>query len=116
MKPTTEQIISKLEELEATDEHTYFGVRTQEVPFELGTCDHVSMVWVDGEETEEELDGLSVTAWNGNNVEDIKKHSSEASWDMYFGDYVAIIGYETYEYGEDLGEVIASDPEVVYIF
>jgi len=80
------------------------GLRVQDVPFELGACDHVSRVWDDNEETEIELAGLCALM-----VGDIHR------MDNYFGDHVAIVcGYE-YEYGEDIGEIIICDPVVVEI-
>lgn len=90
-------------------EYGKFGIRIQELPFELGAMDHNSMVWVDGEETDEELDGVCaidldspevVEALNGNG---------------YFGSYIALIASDSYEYGFDSGEVILKDAEVLYI-
>ena len=80
------------------------AIRVQEVPFELGAIDHVSSVWVDGEETDEELDGICAIR-----AKDVDKS------DTYFGDHVAIIAGNRYTYGEDIGEVIIEDAEVVEI-
>ena len=41
-------------------DYNYIGIRVQEEEFELGSMDHVSKVWVDGDETDEELDGVCV--------------------------------------------------------
>ena len=41
-------------------DYEFIGVRVQEQEFELGAIDHVSHVWVDGDETEEELNGICV--------------------------------------------------------
>lgn len=80
------------------------AIRVQEVPFELGAIDHVSSVWEDGEETDEELDGICAIR-----AKDVDKS------DTYFGDHVAIIAGNRYTYGEDIGEVIIEDAEVVEI-
>lgn len=87
-------------------EYGVIGIRVQEVPFELGEMNHVSKVWVDGDETDEELDGVCAQA-----VNTLGKYDNQ-----YFGDHVAIVaGYE-YSYGEDPGEIIIRDPVVVAIF
>lgn len=103
----TSKMIEKVKEL-ATDiyrEYEYIGIRVQdETPFELGNLDHVSHVWVDGEDTGEELGGACVI--RGDRAELAKS---------YFGDYVAIIGGNSAEYGEDDGELIISDPVVLEV-
>lgn len=52
------------------DSYEKYGIRIQEQGFELGTVDHNSKVWVDGEETEDELDGICA----------INLNSPEVSW------------------------------------
>ena len=89
------------------------AIRTQDVPFELGEMDHKSLVWVDGEETDEELDGVSAT--DCTIVEEVKWHTGER-FGSYPGQYTAIIGGNRYTYGEDAGEVVIEDAEVLYIF
>lgn len=106
MKLTSEmikKINEKVEELELEETYAYVGVRVQEVPFELGQIDHCSKVWVDGEETDEELDGVCATKLD-------KLTANE-----YFGDYVAILCGNSAEYGEDAGEIIISDAIVASI-
>lgn len=119
-KPTTEEIIAKAEELLDTIDQQFIGVRTQEQPFELGPIDHVSQVWVDGDETDEELDGICVTAiGDGPWAEsDVRQHASDHDpvGPYYPFDHVALIAYDRCSYGEDEGEVIANDAEVVYVF
>lgn len=96
------------------DEYDYIGIRTQEVPFELGSVDHDSSVWEDGEETNGCLDGISVTSIKSKAV---VMHSSEASVrsGRYFGKHAAIIVGSCSGYGEDEGELILRDAEVVEI-
>lgn len=106
MKVTTE-MIEKVKEMAADiyREYEYIGIRIQdETPFELGNLDHVSHVWVDGDDTGEELGGVCV----------IKGDRAELA-KSYFGDYVAIIGGNNAEYGEDNGELIISDPVVLEV-
>lgn len=81
------------------------GIRVQEVPFELGEMDHQSHVWVDGDETDELLPGVSAQ-----DINTIDKYYNE-----YFGAYVAVVAGNEYEYGEDAGEIIIHDPVVVVV-
>ena len=103
----TSEMIKKInetvEELGLEDTYEYVGVRVQEVPFELGQIDHCSKVWVDGDETDEELDGICATMLD-------KLNANE-----YFGNHVAIICGYSAEYGEDVGEIIISDAVVAAI-
>lgn len=84
------------------------GIRVQEnVPFTVGPMDHVSHVWVDGEETDDELDGvcaisLSFPGW---------EHLAS----MYCGAHVALIAGDVAGYGDDAGEIILSDAEVIAV-
>lgn len=80
------------------------GIRTQSRAFELGAISHLSHVWDDGNDTGVELDGICVV-----DVRSLKQACS------YFGDHVAIIGGNSYEYGEDAGEIIIHDPVVIEI-
>ena len=50
-----EEIRNTIEEMQLEDEYEYIGVRVQEQPFELGEIDHISKIWIDGEETDEDL-------------------------------------------------------------
>lgn len=47
---------------------------------------------------------------------EISMHGSDHDHAYYFGENVAIICGDSYEYGEDAGEVVISDPVCVYIF
>lgn len=90
-------------------EYGKFGIRIQELPFELGPMDHNSRVWVDGEETDEELDGVCAIDLNAPEAAESLKGNG------YFGSYIALIASNSYEYGFDAGEVILKDAEVLYI-
>lgn len=106
MKLTSElikKINETVESLDLEETYGYVGVRVQEVPFELGKISHCSKVWVDGDETDEELDGICATTLN------------RLTANQYFGDHVAILCGNSAEYGEDVGEIIISDAVVAAI-
>lgn len=104
MKLTAEMIQKAKDAAEdAGYDYMRFGIRVQEEEFRLGTIDHKSHVWVDGEDTEEELDGIS--AMDINHISNIQ----------YFGSHVALIGCNEYESGEDAGEIIMKDASVIAI-
>ena len=111
---TKAEMLKIIEEVKETCEYEYIGIRTQEEPFEMGGIDHVSSVWVDGEETDETLDGISCT-----NVDSpaIAAHCDEISLanGNYYGDHIAIIASDDAEYGEDAGELILRDAVVIRI-
>lgn len=104
----TQEMINKAREIaeEANWDYEVVGVRVQDVPFELGKMDHVSRVWVDGEETEEELDGVCVTK-----VADL----TAKAYGEYFGEHAAVVAGNKFSYGEDLGEIIIKDAMVIAI-
>ena len=83
-------------------------IRTQEVPFELGEMTHESKVWVDGDETEDTVGGVSATDCNSGAV---KNHTNG----YYYGKYTAIVCGNDFEHGEDDGEIILKDAVVVEI-
>lgn len=88
--------------------YSTIAIRTQEQPFTLGAIDHQSSVWVDGEQTDELLDGISATT--------IKSDAGMGQHNgYYFGSHMAILGCQRAEMGEDIGEVIMDDAVVLYI-
>ncbi len=109
---TIEQLISWVNENDALcgyADAAYVGIRTQEEPFELGALYHDSHIWVDGEDTGDELDGICCTSLASSSAQ---KH---LDGNYYFGDHIALIIGSGYEWGEDEGEIILHDPQVVYI-
>lgn len=103
---TTEMIenIKKIaEEMDLSWDYDFIGVRVQEQEFELGEIDHLSHVWDNGDDTGVELDGICVC------------NLSRLGVNNYFGDHVAIICGNEAEYGEDDGELIIRDAEVVKV-
>lgn len=91
------------EDMDLRYDYDYIGVRVQEVPFELGSVDHNSHVWDDGDDTGVELDGICACTLD------------RLGANNYFGDHVAIICGNDVEYGEDDGEIIIRDAEVVKV-
>lgn len=91
------------EEMGLSWDYEFVGVRVQEQDFELGTIEHLSHVWDNGDDTGVELDGICVCSLDRLGVNN------------YFGDHVAIICGNEAEYGEDDGEIIIRDAEVVKV-
>ena len=104
----TNEIIEQVKKIAEENDMDYecIAIRVQEVPFELGEMSHVSHRWDDGDDTGEELDGVS-----GTKVSSIKANASTT----YYGKYLAVIAGNCYTYGEDAGEVVISDPQVIAI-
>lgn len=95
----------------AREIYDYVGIRT--VPDPVDPSNLRSRVWVDGEPTSEFLDGLSVTdarsaKWGAQHGFDARDWSTG----YYPGDYTYIIGGHNAQRGEDIGELIITDPEV----
>lgn len=106
MKETIINEIMKIAE-EYNMNYEKIGIRFQDEDFELGPIDHVSNVWVDGEDTGEEMDGISVF-----DVAALDRASTEP---YEWFDHIAVIGGNDYVYGEDAGELVISDPVVLSI-
>lgn len=97
-------IMNRIDEIKENSEYEYIGVRVQENEFAEGEILDNSFVWVDGEMTDEELDGTCA----------VKLEDAELA-NGYFGEHVAIIGSNSMEYGQDLGEIIPRDAEVMEV-
>lgn len=97
-------IMNRIDEIKENSEYEYIGVRVQENEFAEGEILDNSFVWVDGEMTDEELDGTCA----------VKLEDAELA-NGYFGEHVAIIGSNSMEYGQDLGEIILRDAEVMEV-
>ena len=102
----TEEMIEKVKAMAADPyrDYEYIGIRTQEVPFELGEMTHLSHIWDDGNDTGVELNGVSVL---------LGAYADLAT--QYYGDHVAIVAGNCGEYGEDKGEIVISDATVIEI-
>lgn len=86
-------------------DYEVIGVRVQDEPFNLGEIRHLSHVWVDGEDTGEELDGIC--------AQDIRTVGKVNNG--YIGAHIAVIAGNQYTYGVDVGELIIEDAVVVEI-
>lgn len=91
------------EEMDLSWDYEFVGVRVQEQDFELGAIEHLSHVWDNGDDTGVELEGICVCKLDCLGV------------NQYYGDHVAIICGNEAEYGEDDGELIIRDAEVVKV-
>lgn len=112
MKLTNEMIEKVKAAIEADEKHEIFAIRTQDVPFEVGRIDHKSLVWIDGEMTDEELDGISATVIDTNDIErSLNRHNREG----YDGEHIAILAGGCSMPGEDAGEIIMETPDVIAI-
>lgn len=109
---TTAEIKAIMQEIIDEGEYSTVAIRTQDQPFELGRIDHCSKVWVDGEETDDELDGISASTIDGADM-----HADDYSpfRGHYYGEHCAIICGDERTWGEDAYEVIINDPVVVRI-
>lgn len=97
-------VINRIEKIEDAYDYGYIGIRVSKNEFTEGEILDNSFVWVDGRMTDEELDGTCAIM-----LKDAKLANS------YFGNHVAIIGSDSMEYGQDLGEIILRDAEVLEV-
>lgn len=97
------EIKSTVEEMGLDMDYEFIGIRVQEQPFELGSILHLSHVWDNGEDTGVELGGICVCRLD------------RLGREQYFGNHAAIICGNEAEYGEDDGELIIRDAEVVKV-
>ena len=93
-------MIRRVEDIASSALYDYeaVGVRVQDVPFAPGPMAHRSHVWDNGDDTGEELPGVSAM-----------RHGH------YYGDYVAVIAGNAWDYGEDAEEIVIHDPIVIEI-
>lgn len=99
-------IISAIEDAKAENGYSNVGIRIQAgIAFEEGPINHISHIWVDGDDTGVELSGIC--AISAQNISSLCKNAG-----YYFGDHVAIIVGDVSERGEDPDEVIMTNAEV----
>jgi hypothetical protein len=104
---TKEAVIEALREYE----YSAFGLRVFEEPPEDGDILEPSRVWVDGEPTDEILSGTSAVRVYPRVINGALKELR-----CYQGEYVALLGSNVYEDGEDAGEVVLEDAQVLEIW
>ena len=105
----TPDMIQRVEDIAASALYDYeaVGVRVQDVPFSTGPMSHRSHIWDNGDDTGEELPGVSAMRWDSVNAAQRQGY--------YYGDYVAVIAGNSWDYGEDAGEIVIHDPVVIEI-
>ncbi len=87
------------------------GIRAQEVPASVGEIiDHCSLIWDDGEQTDEELIGVCAIDINQCVSRNSNKYLS------YPGEYVLVLGCNRADGGEDIGEIIMVNPVVLAVY
>ena len=77
---------------------------------------HTSVIWIDGEETEEELPGVCALRYReGDDLTELVQRSRRI-----YGDgknvFTALIASDSMEWGQDDGEIILTDPVVIRTF
>lgn len=102
-------MIRRVEDIASSALYDYeaVGVRVQDVPFAPGPMAHRSHVWDNGDDTGEELPGVSAMRWDS--IDAAQRHG------YYYGDYVAVIAGNAWDYGEDAEEIVIHDPIVIEI-
>lgn len=102
-------MIQRVEDIASSALYEYeaVGVRVQDVPFAPGPMAHRSHVWDNGDDTGEELPGVSAMRWDS--IDAAQRNG------YYYGDHVAVIASNSWDYGEDAGEIVIHDPIVIEI-
>lgn len=93
----------------------YYGIRVDDgIAYQVGDLTADSRVWVDGDPTDDTLDGTSTVGFRFTaDASEIAAAIETAQ--QYFGGRWYLLGGNSAEYGEDAGEVIIKDAEVVAI-
>lgn len=99
----------------AKSDYEYYGIRVDDdVAYQIGDEIACSRIWVDGECTDETLNGTSCVGLRFNASDDEIEEAIEIA-NQYYGDRVYLIASDSMEYGEDDGEYILHDAVVVAI-
>ena len=99
-----EEIKSFLNGLNEDSEYDYYGIRTQKQEFQLGEIEHKSSIWIDGDETEEQLDGICTWLLYDRFYDE--RHNDIENALVYQGEHIAIIASNYADGGEDTNEMI----------
>lgn len=100
---------------------SHFGVRVmndETDTYEVGQKAPISYAWVDGERTDDCLEGTSTVGidWDGWDVNDIDESLEQLQQYMRNGHQVVLVGgVGSYE-GNDPRERVIYDAEILYIF
>lgn len=90
-----------------------FGIRSDDRHFALGQSLPCSRIWVDGDPTEELLDGVSVTGIRYAEDADKALRLNERCYN--YGQPMYLVAGDFVGYGEDDGEYILADAVVIGI-
>lgn len=106
-----EKILSVIESYDGSAEA--FGLRSDDREMQVGEIFPASRAWEDGEATEDLLDGTSVTGFRY--AEDAAK-ALDLQLSIYnYGQPLYLVAGNVNSYGEDAGEYILEDAEVLAI-
>lgn len=99
----------------ALGEYPYVGLRTSEDRFDPNAP---SRIWVDGEPTEDLLNGFSATDVDRSldlalRVHRLGNEGPRVGEGYYYGDHVTLLGSRVAQYGEDQGELIMEAPVAI---
>ena len=111
MKEMIEEIMKAVSE---TD-YEYYGIRVDNGKnYCIGDRTDDSRIWIDGDPTDETVDGTSCVGFRFN-AEKNDLESALSIAEKYYGDRIYLIGSNSMEYGEDAGEYILKDAEVIAV-
>ncbi|RLC88744.1 MAG: hypothetical protein DRJ03_01450 [Chloroflexi bacterium] len=105
IKQIAQKVISENHDYDAV------GIRMQDElhGLEIGDkIEHKSYIWIDGERTDDTLDGVSA-------VDAEMAAQYNLGFGYYAGEYILILGGNYYSHGEDDGEIIMQAPTVINI-
>ncbi len=105
------EIYEIAQKVKENNDYDFIGIRVQE-DFNEKIGDiltHQSYVWIDGEKTEELLNGVCAIDANRLN------HTFAIGNGAYSGDVVLILGCNDCERGEDVAEIIMNNPIIIDI-
>lgn len=91
----------------------YFGNRSDDRSYDVGNILPASRVWADNNVTDEILDGTSTTGIRY--IEDAGKALTYHEASYNYGQPMYLVAGDLVGYGEDAGEYIISDAEVIAI-
>lgn len=107
-------MLEKIMETMENGDYTYYGIRVDvDVDYSVGDYTSDSRIWIDGESTEEMLNGTSCVGLRYADETDVTKAIKIA--ENYAGNRIYLIGSDSMEYGEDEGEYILENAVVVAI-
>lgn len=123
-------ILNIIDQVSDEDPFLVFGIRSQEANAQVGDILPNSYAWVDGEKTDEELDGACcmhiATISKDSIIKAINKLGNKAQKRFglpvngynagYNGDNFLLVCGEYGKGGEDIGEIVIRDAKVIAVF